>query len=196
MTAPGRPGRLAAALAVAAVCVALPFARTPADRAHPAPTVSFSAMGLSFRYPATWHRGAWNDDPSNFYTPIVYLSNGPLHDPCTVTYSPGVKSVDCTAPVTAMPPGGVLVRWDSDGFPDVHHPKPNTTVAGHPAIESTTTGGWCASLGATETITVMIPRDTPDNWYQLDACLRAPNLPRQEAQISAMLRTVQLAGRD
>jgi hypothetical protein len=49
------PGRLATALAVVAVSVALPFARTPAEPAHPVPTVSFSAMGLSFRYPATWH---------------------------------------------------------------------------------------------------------------------------------------------
>jgi hypothetical protein len=56
--------------------------------------------------------------------------------------------------------------------------------------------GWCASLGGTETITVTIPRDTPDNWYQMDACLSAPNLPQPEAQISAMLHTVQIAGGD
>ena len=62
-----------------------------------------------------------------------------------------------------------------------------------PAVQTKTRGGWCASLGATETITVLIPRDTPGNWYQLDACLRAPNLPHQEAQISAMLTTVRIA---
>ena len=55
------PGRLATALAVVAVSVALPFARTPAEPAHPVPTVSFSAMGLSFRYPATWRARTWND---------------------------------------------------------------------------------------------------------------------------------------
>jgi hypothetical protein len=42
----------------------------------------------------------------------------------------------------------------------------------------------------------MIPRDTPDNWYQMDACLTAPNLPQQESQISAMLHTVQIAKGD
>ena len=54
------PGRLATAFAVAAVSVALPFARTPAEPAHPAPTVSFSAMGLSFRYPATWRHASFS----------------------------------------------------------------------------------------------------------------------------------------
>jgi|SRR5580700_1733768 hypothetical protein len=43
---------------------------------------------------------------------------------------------------------------------------------------------------------VTIPRDTPDNWYQMEACLSVPNLPQQEAQISAMLHTVQIATGD
>ena len=88
-----RPGRLAAALALAAVSVGLPFARIPAAPAHPAPAVSFSAMG---------------------------------------------------------------------------------------------------SLGGTETVTVKVSRDTPDNWYQMDACLTALNLPQQEAQLSALLHTVRI----
>ena len=186
------PARLAVALVAVAVCVALPFARTPAGPARPTAPATFSAMGLSFRYPATWHPGTWND-VSSFTTLIVYLSTGPQHDPCTVTHNPGVTSVNCTDPVGSLPPGGILVRWEAAGFPTFHLPKPNTTIAGRPAVQTKTRGGWCASLGATETITVLIPRDTPGNWYQLDACLRAPNLPQQEAQISAMLTTVRIA---
>jgi hypothetical protein len=45
-----------------------------------------------------------------------------------------------------------------------------------------------------DTISVIIPRDQPDNWYWLNACLSAPNLLQQEAQISAVLHTVQIAG--
>jgi hypothetical protein len=45
---------------------------------------------------------------------------------------------------------------------------------------------WCTSLGGTETITALILR----NGYQMNACLRAPDLPQQEAQISSMLSTV------
>jgi hypothetical protein len=187
------PGRLAAALAVVAVSVALPFARTPAKPARPAPIVSFSAMGLSFRYPATWHAGTWND-VSSFTAPIVYLSTGQQYDPCTVTTSPGEKTVTCGDPMDTLAPGGVLVRWDLDGFPGFRLTKPNATIAGRPALETKTSGGWCASLGGTETISVIIPRDQPDNWYGLNACLSAPNLPQQEAQISAMLHTVSIGG--
>ena len=32
-------------------------------------------MGLSFRYPATWHRGTW-DEVSSFTALIVCLSTG------------------------------------------------------------------------------------------------------------------------
>jgi hypothetical protein len=189
------PGRLAAALVAVAVCVALLFARTPASPARSAAPATFSAMGLSFRYPATWHSGTWND-VSSFTALIVYLSTGPQHNPCTVTHNPGVTSVNCANPVGPLPPGGVLVRWEAAGFPGFHLPKPNTTIAGRPAFETKASSGSCASLGATETITVLIPRDTPDNWYQMDACLRAPNLPHQEAQISAMLTTVRIANGD
>jgi hypothetical protein len=38
------PGRLATALAVVHVLVALPFARTPAEPAYPAPTVGFPSQ--------------------------------------------------------------------------------------------------------------------------------------------------------
>jgi hypothetical protein len=72
-------------------------------------------------------------------------------------------------------------------------PKANATIAGREAAEIRTSGGWCAPLRATETITVIIPRATPGTWYQMDACLRAPGLPQQQAQISSMLRSVRIA---
>jgi hypothetical protein len=192
------PRRLATALALAAVSVALVFARAPGDGARPVPTVAFSGNGLSFRYPAAWRSGTWSDDDvSSFFDPLVYLSTSRMHDPCVVTTSPGEKSIACTYPVGKLPPGGLLVRWQAAGFPDWHLPTPNTGIGGRPSVETKTAGGpWCAPLGGTETITVMIPRDTPDNWFQMDACLRAPGLPQQEAEISAMLSSVRLAKGD
>ena len=77
--------------------------------------------------------------------------------------------------------------------PNWRMPKATTTVAGHRAVETRTRGGWCAVLGATETITVMIPRAGPGKWYQMDACLRAPGLPQQETEISAMLSSVRVS---
>jgi hypothetical protein len=185
----------------AATSLVLTSGCTAISSAHPAPavgrgawpTANFTAMGLSFRYPAVWRSGTWNDDVSSFTALIVDLSTASLHDPCAVTTSPVEQSVTCGYPVGKLPPGGILVSWDADGFPSWHSPKPNTTIAGRRAVETRTTGGWCSSLGGTETITVIIPRDATDNWYQMDACLRAPGLPQQEAQVSAMLRTVQIA---
>jgi hypothetical protein len=187
------PARLAAALVVLAVSVALPFAGTTADHTHPVPTASFSGNGLSFRYPAAWRSGTWSDaDVASFFDPVVFLSTSRMHDPCAVTYSPGEKSITCTYPLGQVPLGGLLVRWQAAGFPGYRMPKPNTVIGGRPAIETETSGGWCAPLGGTETITVMIPRSV-DNWFQMDACLRAPGLPQQEAQISSMLSTVRIA---
>jgi hypothetical protein len=62
------------------------------------------------------------------------------------------------------------------------------TIGGLPADETRTgNDGWC------QTITVMIPRPVPGNWYGMEACLRPPDLFYQEAQISAMLSSVSLA---
>lgn len=156
-------------------------------------TANFTAMGLSFRYPVAWRSGTWNDDVSSFTALIVDLSTARLHDPCTATTSPGEESVTCGYPLGKLPLGGILVSWDADGFPAWQSPKTNTTIAGRRAVETRTTGGWCSSLGGTETITVIIPRDATDNWYQMDACLRAPGMPQHEAQVSAMLSTVWIA---
>jgi hypothetical protein len=183
--------RLATALAVVAVSVALPFARTPAA---PASTATFSAMGLSFRYPANWQTATSNNDVSSFSALIVYLSTSRLRPPCAFTTSPGLRQMACPYPLAEVPPGGVLVRWAADGSPAPRLPNPNVTIGGHPAIEfKTSQDGWCQALEGTETIRVMIPRTAPGNWYEMDACLRPPNLPHQEAQIAAMLSTVHLA---
>jgi hypothetical protein len=42
-------------------------------------------------------------------------------------------------------------------------------------------------------VTVMIPRGSPSDWYQMDACLRGPGLTQQEAEISSMLGSVRIA---
>ena len=161
------PGRLAAALVVLAVSIALPFARSPA-------TTSFSAQGLSFRYPAVW-RSATFSDVSSFAGSIVYLSATRIRDPCTtVTIRPGVTTKDCGSPIGVLPPGGVFVEWNVYGFPTPHLPKANTTTDGRPSLKTKTSdAAWCIPLGGTEMIMVMIPR-SPGTWYQMAACLRPP----------------------
>jgi len=165
----------------------------PTSSSHAAPTSSFSAMGLSFRYPAAWRTVTPRPGLSDFSALIVYLGTSRLSGTCVASASPGRVAETCAYPIRVLPPGGVLVRWNANGSPTWRMPKANTTVAGRGAAESKTRGGWCAVLGATETITVMIPHAAPGHWYQMDACLRGPGLPQQEAQISSMLNSVRIS---
>jgi hypothetical protein len=188
--------RLAVALAATAASAVLAGGCAAAASPHPAPSVteqaaataSFSAMGLAFHYPAAWRSGTWND-VSSFSALIVYLSTGRLRSPCTVADSPGKTTVSCGNPISALAPGGVLVRWSANGSPSWHEPKANTAIGGHPATETRTTEAWCTALRGTETITIVIPRLLADNWYEMDACLSGP---AQEAAISSMLKTVRI----
>jgi hypothetical protein len=188
-------------LAATAVPVALTAGCASVTSVHPAaaiaaraaPTARFSAMGLSFRYPAAWRSVTPQAGLSDFPALIVYLSTSRLSGTCVASASPGRIAETCTYPIRVLPSGGVLVRWNANSILNWRMPKATTIIAGHGAVESRARGGWCAVLGGTETITVMIPRAGPGKWYQMDACLHDPGLPRQEAQISAMLRSVRIS---
>ena len=166
---------------------------TRAGSTPAAPTARFSAMGLSFRYPATWRSVTPRAGLSDFPALIVYLSTIRLTGTCVASNSTGRIAETCAYPVRVLPPGGVLTRWNANGSPAWHMPEANTTVAGRRAVETRTAVGWCAVLGATETITIVIPRSAPGHWYQMDACLRGPGLPRLEAQIKSMLSSVRIS---
>ena len=190
---------LAVPIALAAGCASATSARPAATIGErPPPTASFSVMGLAFRYPASWQRSrTWTSDQSSSSGLMVYLSNTTrLKAPCITSTSPGRITQTCEYPIRALPQAGVLVRWAANGFPNWHMPKPNTIVAGRRAVETRTTRGWCVPMHATETVTVIIPRAAPGNWYQMDACLRSPGLPQQEAQISSMLKSIRIANGD
>jgi hypothetical protein len=194
--------RLATALAAMTVLMALAAGcasahpATPAKKSAPA-AASFSVMGLAFRYPLNWQRSrTWSDLPGSSALTVYLSSTSRLRAPCVASTSPGRIAQTCEYPVRVLPPAGILVKWSANGFPAWRMPKANTTIAGRKATEIRTSGGWCAPLRATETITVIIPRATPGNWYQMDACLRGPGLLQQQAQISSMLRSVRIAKRD
>ena len=129
----------------------------------PAPaTASFTVMGLAFRYPVSWQRSrTWEQRPYQ-YLDIDRLSEQEYHRlraPCAPVPAlaesprPATRSVSCRA--------GVLVRWSANGFSAWRMPKANTTIAGRKAAEEMTSGGWCAPLRATKTITVIIRESRP-----------------------------------
>jgi hypothetical protein len=184
-------------IALAAGCASITGAHPVTAVTQPTvATVSFSGMGLAFRYPATWRSGTWRTDMSSISALIVYLSTSRLTIPCTARTGPGRIAETCEFPIAVLPPGGILVRWNANAYPAWHMPKANTAVAGRRAVQARTSGGWCATLRGTETITVLISRSAVGHWYQMDACLRGPGLAQQEAQISSMLNSARIAKDD
>ena len=148
-----------------------------------------------FRYPADWQAATWNDDVSDNSWMIVALSTTTQQDPCvsSLTISGSKIQSICQQPVGALPPGRMLVTWTEHGLRNWHEPVMTTLISGRQASETHAMESWCKGLGGTETITVVIPRSLADNWYQMDACLRGPSLTGAEAQIRAMLSSVQIA---
>jgi hypothetical protein len=177
---------VSATLASAALVTGCASTATP----QPAATSDFRTTGLAFRYPGTWHAGKWGDDVSSFSAPIVFLSTGRLHDPCQRTVKAQVTTVSCGDPVSALAPGGVLVRWSGNGAPSWHAPAANTKVGGRPATQTVTASAPCRALGGTRAIAVVIPDSAASSWYEMDACLRGPGIASEQAEITAMLKTV------
>jgi len=151
-------------------------------------------MGVSFRYPSTWtaHRYV---AVSSFSTSIVYLSNDRLHPPCRTTRGQGSVSTACGSPLAHLGPSGVLVEWSEHGFPDWSlktraEGKP-ITVGGHRAkIQIPSSLSPCPD-GFDQSMTVVV-ESVPDNWWQIDACIRGPGVAASLSQVRAMLRSAHL----
>jgi hypothetical protein len=189
---------LAAVIVLAAGCTSAAGHAPAASSSARAASARFNEAGLTFRYPAGWQAAKWSDDISPYSWMIVALSTTSQQDPCVRSLVLGaggggkVKSI-CHQPVALLPPGRMLVTWTAQGFPHWHKPVPSVIVGGRPASETFAMASWCKDLGGTKTITVMIPRSLPDNWYQMDACLRGPGLRDATAQVDAMLNSVRIA---
>jgi len=147
--------------------------------------------GLAFDHPRAWNEFHY-EETTSFSNAIVFLSNGPLHDPCNPSMSsPGYAgSTTCHYPIKSLRPGGVVVSWSSGGiFVGPEIPHPNTTISGEPADVTTARPGDCAQYGGQETITAAI-REDQDHEFDMMACLRGPGLARNAALVQRMLRSV------
>ena len=174
---------------------------TPGDNgaraSKPAPSKArYHDDVLTFSHPASWTPRRY-EVVSSFSSAIVYLSNQPLHDPCTRTRLPGGGlSISFGHPISRLAPGGVLIEWTREGFPNwklSDAPGVPQQIAGRPSRLAIRRPGRCASLGADETILASITRPS-GNWYQLLACLRGPSLATSERQVRQLLATTTVRG--
>lgn len=172
-------------------------------------SVLYRSHGLSFTYPVDWTAKKFEGFYSSFETPLVYLSNQDMSDPCKSR----PRSRVCHAyPIKSLDPGGVVLVWSTNGFPGWdfdQQPGHTITVDGRAA--KITTRRDCGHLVADRSVSVIIPFDqveptpagvsgslvqrpslinTSDNWYELDACLRDPGADHALAQVRKLLRSV------
>jgi hypothetical protein len=179
----------AAAAGLVLVALAVPLAAWGAGALHKRSSfLTFRNDFVSFRYPAAWQDSVWNEQTLHF-RPIVYVSTQATHDPCRTSRS----AVTCGWPVAKLAPGGVLLSWENKGFPGAsvaRFPGTPAQVGGRTARISVARPGACRSVGADETLTVSIARPLAENWTEVSACLRGPNLGAQEAQVRALLASV------
>lgn len=154
------------------------------------PLRTFSSGGVSFSFPGSWTPYRYEWPPSTLRSVFAYLSNEALHDPC----QPIGSSTTCGQPIDRLGPGGVLVTWTENGNPGWHFKqaagKPTTVGYRSAKLRVVQSRTACGSIDADELIDVVIPNGRY-NWWEMAACIRGPDIPTTEAQVRAMLRTVQ-----
>ncbi len=149
-------------------------------------------IGLTFAHPRVWTESRYSMR-SSFSDLIVYLSNAPLHDPCTTTLTPQSLATTCRPPLEKLSPGQVLVSWSSVAIPHAgpEIPKLTTTIDGQPAEVRTDLTKECASLGGQESVTADIA-STSSGHYEMVACFRGPNLSATDALVRRMLSSARI----
>jgi hypothetical protein len=197
---------LAAAAAVTAVLAATTplggHTTDPAASRSPAgldgPTAVFAGDAITFRHPISWRPQQSAQSAAAFFVVITYLSTDTLYDTCS-TPAPG-ETVCGGMPLTALSPGGVLIRWTrwSTILPQRLSDQPGrqTTLNGHPAfITSASATDGCAAVGATREIHAIVVLD-PDmpyrHWLDMSACLAAPGAAHAEMQVNEMLASLRV----
>jgi hypothetical protein len=183
-----------ASLLLAALVVASNSINSASARPATIKRATFPLFAITFTYPSHWRLYRPVGDASSFTTVFAYLGNVPLSDPCTRTPS----SRTCSPfSLSSIPSRTVLVRWSENGFPGwtLRQAKGRMVkIAGRPAkldIEHRR-ADYCP-INTSETIDATITR-TPGDWFEMVACLSGPNLGTRQAQVLAMLHSVQNAG--
>jgi hypothetical protein len=151
--------------------------------------VTYSNSLLSFSHPATWKAYPFRWAGGLHFSPLVYLSTQPVHDPCSTKGN----TTSCGFPVGQLQPGGVLVTWNASSPPALAlGPGTRVRVGDRPARRVETAGGICRSIGADKTIDVRIQTSPlPSPLTELTACLRGPGLAQAEQSVDALLASTQ-----
>jgi hypothetical protein len=179
---------LVALVAVTSGCGGGSATQVAATKSEP-PPVTYSNSFLTFTHPAAWKAYPFRWAGGLHFSPMVYLSTQPVHDPCSTKGN----TTSCGLPVGQLRPGGVLVTWNASGPPALAlGPGTRVRVGGRPARRVETAGGICRSIGADKTIDVRIQTSPlPSPLTEFTACLRGPGLAQAEQSVDALLASTQ-----
>lgn len=132
----------------------------------------FTDSALRFDYPSSWRAAVLAAD-TTFSTGLVFLSHEA--DPrCAAVYG-----ITVSIPRCGLGPDGVLVEWSFDGFPGwtlAREPGQPVLVDGRPGKESFVPASRYCATGTEEGVILVVARTFPDNYYEMDGCLRGPEL--------------------
>jgi hypothetical protein len=153
-------------------------------------TVAFHGGGLNMDRPAAWSEFRYQV-VSSFTDVIAYVGNTDVRDPCTRS----ANAISCGWGFT-LPPGGVVVVVEHDGFPmyDILDPVqaqhgPLGEVAGLPARRALT--GPDPGPGADAVLTWSVSQPGfVDNYYTITAYARNPDALGLLAQVDSMVKTL------
>jgi hypothetical protein len=172
---------IATILAVGAIAAAV----LTGSRTSPVVLRTFTTQSISFEYPSTWYvRPAYLT--SSFAFALAKFSSQGFNVPC--------RYDSCwTPPGGHLEPGGVFGDWEGHGSPGasrapivrgqtVRIGRFNVRFDRKPAYDQ------CKAMSGTESLTILVPRLNPRDWYQVNACLRWPT-STTEAEIRRMLAT-------
>lgn len=166
--------------------------RWPVVQTHQA-----NGYALRFSYPPNWRLYRWQV-VSSFSSSMAYLSTDREHNPCRQTASSGGIEIRCASPLYGrLAPGGVFAEWNTWAWPTgafAGFGGVGQRVDGWFARVHTSPGGKrCALVGGSESIVVHLARTRhAGEGYELDACLRGPDLARGQALIERLLRSTRL----
>jgi hypothetical protein len=160
-----------------------------------AATGFYSGNNISFKYSPCWMPSTYTEE-SSFSWLVVVLSDQSTHSPCrTVTNSTG-STTSCGWPIGKLQRSHAVVEWFGMGRPDWklsdQRGRP-LNVGGRPAREEILHHG-CPQIGGDEMVSVEIARPVANNFFQVTACLRSPNIAVQLGRLNAMLQSVKWTG--
>ena len=126
-----------------------------------------------------------------FSSALVFLSHE-ANPRCSAPY--GITR-PVPLPQCGLGSDGVLVEWSENGFPGWTLRRQlgqQVIVDGQPGEERVVSGGENCVTGTQQSVMLLVARTVPDNWYQMDACLRGPSLARERSEIQAMIASAKI----